>query len=234
MAENGAVERLLEIIQGDFSDRFGKSTRLASLYKRVRDGTATYAEASDFSIEVGNILAKVFKNKLSSAVLPGGRMGEDMADRILNATLANNHQLISDVCERVQSALNDSAGLGLKTQLPPINQERIDGIIKRLVEAEDYDSIAWILDDPIVNFSQAIVDDFVQANAGFQKELGLRPKITRTLAGHACKWCAALAGTYEYGEEPKDFYRRHENCRCTVTYIPGDGRAQNVWTKKWR
>ena len=28
--------------------------------------------------------------------------------------------------------------------------------------------------------------------------------------------------------------RRHEYCRCTVEYAPGDGRRQNVHTKQWK
>ena len=46
-----------------------------------------------------------------------------------------------------------------------------------------------------------------------------------------CKWCTNLAGRYEYGQEPDDVYRRHDNCGCTVTYENGRER-QNVWTKK--
>ena len=33
------------------------------------------------------------------------------------------------------------------------------------------------------------------------------------------------------GEEPKDIYRRHEFCRCAVTYRSGRS-SQNVWSKK--
>lgn len=34
---------------------------------------------------------------------------------------------------------------------------------------------------------------------------------------------------------PEDVFRRHERCRCLVTYDPADGsnRRQNVHTKKW-
>lgn len=30
-----------------------------------------------------------------------------------------------------------------------------------------------------------------------------------------------------------DVYRRHQRCRCTVDYYPGDGKVQNVHTKEW-
>lgn len=40
-----------------------------------------------------------------------------------------------------------------------------------------------------------------------------------------------MAGRYEYGSEPHDVYRRHDNCGCTVIYESGRQR-QDVWTKK--
>ena len=40
-----------------------------------------------------------------------------------------------------------------------------------------------------------------------------------------------MAGRFEYGEEPDDIYRRHDNCDCTVTFENGSKR-QNVWSKR--
>jgi len=90
-----------------------------------------------------------------------------------------------------------------------------------------------LLDDPIVNFSQSIVDDSIDKNAKFQSKVGLRPIIKRRTFGHACEWCRNLAGTYEYRDAPDDIYRRHQRCRCTVEYDPGNGRMQDVWSKNW-
>ena len=40
-----------------------------------------------------------------------------------------------------------------------------------------------------------------------------------------------MAGRYEYGTEPEDVYRRHDNCGCTTIYENGRQR-QDVWSKK--
>ena len=40
-----------------------------------------------------------------------------------------------------------------------------------------------------------------------------------------------MAGRYEYHSEPKDVYRRHDNCGCSVTYENGRKR-QDVWSKR--
>ncbi len=89
--------------------------------------------------------------------------------------------------------------------------------------------------EPIVNFSQSIVDDSIRVNAEFQSKAGMRPKIVRKLAGGCCEWCRSLSGAYIYPEDvPDDIYRRHQNCRCTVDFNPRDGKVRNVHTKKWR
>ena len=60
-------------------------------------------------------------------------------------------------------------------------------------------------------------------------------KIVRKIAGNCCDWCKSLAGTYSYPNNvPNDVYRRHQRCRCTVDYMPGDGKIQNVHTKQWK
>ncbi|KXT72127.1 Phage protein [Streptococcus sp. DD10] len=117
--------------------------------------------------------------------------------------------------------------------MPELNRDRIDGLVNRLASEESFDDVKWLLDDPIVNFSQRIVDDWIRINAEFHHKVGLSPKIVRRVVGHPCKWCKSLEGSYNYPEVPKDIYRRHGNCRCTVDYHPGNGKKQNVHTKRW-
>lgn len=158
----------------------------------------------------------------------------NIANRVITPTLTDNYNLVSDVTSEIQTSLNEAAGIGIKAVKPELNQDRIDGIINRISSEDNYDDVSWILDEPVKNFSQSIVDDSVKANAEFHAKAGLQPKIVRKLAGNCCKWCSILAGTYTYPNVPKDVYRRHERCRCTVNYIPINGKVQNVWTKEWR
>ena len=44
-----------------------------------------------------------------------------------------------------------------------------------------------------------------------------------------CQWCKSLSGTFDYQAvraSGSDVYKRHESCRCVVTYIPDKG--QNI------
>lgn len=159
----------------------------------------------------------------------------NIAERILNQTLGKNHELISGYSTDVQQLLNDQANLKLAVQAPELNKDRIDGFVNKLSVAEDFADVAWVLDDPIINFCQSIVDDAIEKNAKFQFNAGLNPKINRRLGAYdACKWCTDLAGTYDYYDLPDEIYLRHQRCRCTVDYHPGDGRKQDVWSKAWR
>ena len=38
----------------------------------------------------------------------------------------------------------------------------------------------------------------------------------------------------EEAPDGSDVWRRHNNCRCTVDYDPGEGKVQDVWSKKWK
>ena len=63
----------------------------------------------------------------------------------------------------------------------------------------------------------------------------MTPIIKRTGGFKCCKWCSSLYGIYKYPNEvPKDVYKRHENCTCTVEYIPSLSKRQNVHDKTWK
>ncbi len=101
------------------------------------------------------------------------------------------------------------------------------------MSSEEFDSISWILDEPVINFSQSVVDETIKLNVEMHYNLGLAPKLVRTLVGNACDWCKAMAGVFDYPDVPDGVYRRYQRCRCTVEYNPGDGRKQDVYSKKW-
>lgn len=225
---------LLNDLQQAFAEKLDASDEIRRLLKAIRDGTGTYIEAGDYAWEVGDALANVFGERLSSAVLPDGRMYYNIADRVIRPLLEQDHALVAEAARTVQQHLNEKAELGLKAQAAPLNVDRIDGILDRVSAAESFDDVSWLLGDPVRTFSQSIVDATLKANVDFQGKAGLSPKIHRKATGKCCEWCQQLAGVYRYPDTPDDVYRRHNNCRCTVEYDGGDAKNfQNVWTKKW-
>lgn len=241
------VPSLLESIQNEFKDRWKKNQTVAKTWKKIKNKTATYEDANDFAVAVGEMLEQSYKRFISADTLPEGRMWYNIATRILEPTLHNNYELISQVCEEAQATVNEQSGIGLKAIKPTYNTERVNGFIDKISNAEDFEDVAWLLGEPIVNYSQSVVDDSIRQNADFQAASGLTPKIRRilapsekrtTMSGHKkvtyyvpCPWCAALAGEYNYPNVPRDVFRRHENCRCTLEYVVGN-KKQNPWYTK--
>ena len=227
---------LLKKIQEDFAERFARSEKIKRLAEKITGGAATYAEANEYAIETGELLAAAFKDNLSSDVLPDGKMYFNIGDRVVRIPMENNHRIVSEMTAEVQKGLNDVAGIGIAAQAPELNEDRIDGIVNRLSHEDDFDRVAWILQEPIVNFTQSIVDDAIRENADFHSRSGMSPKIIRRSTGKCCEWCDKLAGTYDYDSVKNtgnDVFRRHQRCRCTVNYVPVNGKVQNVHSKIW-
>lgn len=227
------VPSLLKKIKSEFEGTRLDSEVLKDLLSKLHHSKASYLDANKYAIEIGEILSKALGASLTNETLPDGKMYYNIAQRVLADVLGRNYELVSDYTEQVQKNLNSEAKIGLTAQVPELNQDRIDGLVNRLASEESFDDIKWLIVDPIVIFSQSIVDDSIRKNVEFHHKVGLSPKIVRRVVGHPCKWCKSLEGSYNYPEVPKDIYRRHGNCRCTVDYHPGNGKKQNVHTKRW-
>lgn len=91
--------------------------------------------------------------------------------------------------------------------------------------------ISNLLGEPVSNMCHAFYDQYVEANVRFRSKAGMRELIIRRQLGKCCEWCADLAGIYTPENAPDDIYRRHDNCKCMVTYRDEDG-YQDVWSKK--
>lgn len=90
------------------------------------------------------------------------------------------------------------------------------------MEATDFENVYNVIDRVLETASKSIVDNKIDINSKFVGDSGLSPKVIRKLNGKCCDWCTKIAGTYEYPFVPKDVYRRHDNCDCTVDYVVGD------------
>lgn len=233
MEGKDVAPELLERVQREFTDHLGGNERAKQLLATIESGAAGYADAAEYAKEVGEALAGAFGAVLSESALPDGRMYWNIAERVIRPMLEEDHRLVAAAAERVQEALNEAAGIGIKAQAVPLNESRVEGILNRVCGEEEFEKAAWILDEPVVNYSMSVVDESIRRNVEFQGKAGLRPKIVRRAEAHCCAWCSKLDGSYTYPDVPQDIYRRHEHCRCTVEYDPGDGKRQDVWSKEW-
>lgn len=231
--ENDVLPGILREVQERFESNFGKSEIVRNAFAALKGKKATYKTANEFAIEVGEILSKALGASLSADRLPDGKMYYNIAQRLLTDVLGRNHELVSGYTSEVQKNLNQEAKIGLKVQVPELNLDRIAGIVNRFSSEENFEDVSWLLGEPIVNFTQSIIDDSIRKNAEFHHQSGLQPEIIRKSYFHCCEWCQEVQGSYKYPRVPKDVYRRHQHCRCIVDYDPKSGKTQNVWTKKW-
>ena len=171
--------------------------------------------------------ATIVGNVLSDFVL-------DLEDRenTFYDILKQQHIDINELLADVQKLLDEKTGVNLEPQTAPFPAERVRQAAHSLVDPTVSDeTIQRRAKSTAENITMSFSDDYMKANAEFRSNAGLKCYITRITDGNCCKWCDGVAGRYEYGEEPEKIYRRHDNCKCSVTYENGRKR-QDVWSKK--
>lgn len=224
------LEAMLEKIKESFFAYYEKDKRITSLFNKIRDGTASYTEAHEFAVRVGNDLAKAYKINLDSRLY-----GYEEARMLLRDPLEKNYELIADYCQQVQTILNQQYGLGIKSIVPEFSVDRMEGLATAISEATAEEAAMKLFGEPVINFSQNVVDESVRQNAALASKLGFTPQIIREYEGKHyerkklvdCAWCKNLAGIYNYSSvsaSGSDVYKRHESCRCVVTYVPDKGK----------
>ena len=224
------VPSLLDDIKKEFNRRYKDNKNIKAMLEKLKTNTLTYDDAYDYAEEVSRILVEVFRQFITPESLPDGKMYYNIAQRILEEPLGNNHELVADYSQIVQSAINKNAGYNIKAIKSKLNPDRVDGFVQRLASEDLFSEVEWILDEPVKTFTRATVDDTVQKNAEFNHSLGISAVIERTEEYDACSWCKNLEGVYNYPDDvPDAVYMRHDKCRGRVMYIPTDKRkAQNI------
>lgn len=207
-----------------YNDRFYSDPLIRSLYRRVADGKATYAEVQTLAQRASVICSEVLMDYAPEADFA------EWARELVTPSLTQMHGLIDDVAQQVQTHLNRVAELGIKAQSVPVDAERIGGIASALEAAEDTAQAESLLRRTSENYARHVGDEAVRRNAAFQSRAGLKPTIRRTSAAKCCAWCAEVAGTYDYADvsqQGDNVWRRHLDCRCLITYI-APGRTETV------
>lgn len=219
-----------------FRKNLDKNSRIKDLQKKLKAGKLTGNEADLYAVEVGTALAKAFHDNVNGDVLPDGRMYYNIASRVIPPPLISCYEDVADYAQAMYKGLNEQAGIGIKAQRAKFSEDRVSGLVEYVCGAEKYEDRQKDFEGSLVNFSQSVATETMKENAEFQYQAGLSPVIRRTANSGCCKWCAGLVGVYPYEDvraTGSKVYRRHRDCRCQVVYDPGDGKVQNVHTKRW-
>ena len=229
------VPELLSEIETAFKSHNMTDRKLATVSKRIRDGTATQVDGHTYAERLGKNASKALQDVLIEENLPDGKLYYNIATRTVIPTLENNQALINEAATEIQKNIDKKSKIYLNSVKPSFPAERINGLIDKMT-ADDItleEALVWIR-EPIVNNSEAFFDDFIRENAQFRNDVGMKATITRVAEYKACDWCKNLEGTYEYGKHPSEIFARHEFCRCEVTFT-SNRTSQSVWSKKsWK
>lgn len=226
-----------------FDGLVASDRKLKRIRARLRDGTS-YFEANDFAVRLGELLSQALNQSTSTLAF----LSEEVAQELLEPLLTEDHDLIAVAIEQIQSNMNKANGIGLAPMIPEVNTNRIEGLVKKVASGDTLDEVRWVFGEPIINYSMSVVDEGVRKNAKATSAIGLKAYIIREAEKSAvksvkrgnksykyiipCKWCADLAGKYDYedvSDSGNDVYRKHEGCRCQITYVNGTNR-EDTWT----
>lgn len=216
-------------IREAFNNLVRKNGRIKSIYQRIEKGIATYDDANIFAGEVGKILASVFGDTVV-------QFDEDTL-RVVDNMLLQNEVVVSKVCESIQENLNSIAKIGIKPIKPSkeILENKRVGVLESIIDRPVEKGLVMLNQNTKTNIL-AVVDSYVKVNADFQARAGLEPVIVRKWDGitgsHDTRhtdWCKDLQGTFKYGTEPKNVYRRHQGCGCMIAYFP-DRKTKGIIT----
>lgn len=215
----------LQSVLWDVKQRIENDKKLSKLRQKVNSGKATYADTASYSTHVGNLLGDTFAQHILS-------VSPELREALTVELLHDRYMDINAIIDRVQKSMDEAQGLHLAPQHAPFYDDRAHQIGSALADPTVPDeTIKRRARAATATATKSMHDDRMKSEAKFRSRAGLKCFITRKAVSGCCAWCTAMAGRFEYGEEPDDIYRRHDNCDCTVTFENGRKR-QDVWSKR--
>lgn len=226
------TEKLIEKIIQSFNEKCRNHFFIQKFEKKVLAGKADLIDVDHYAGSIGSQLSQALLKNIDFNEFETGRMYLELSEEILTRTLKNNYDLINRAAAKVQKDLDARLDFMIKSQKADFPIDRIKAIARSLCDKTVSDeTIRRRMSSPVENITQSFYTDYVQKNAQFRNDAGLKCYIVRETDGKCCAWCSSIAGRYVYGEHPEDIFRRHDNCGCTVIFEDGRTR-QDVWTKR--
>ena len=219
-------EKAVEQVDAAYEKLTAASGRIKSLEKKLADGTLTMKEGA----ELTDLRARAFGTAFSGKVLD---IAQGEREGACTELLRKRCDDTDEVAKAAQRAALTRQGLNLTPPAAPFEEDRA----RKIGHSLEDDTVP---DETIQRRAKSATETMIRSQydrnmkqgAKTCADAGLKTYIIRDSASGCCKWCDEVAGKFVYGSEPKDVYRRHDNCSCSVVYESGRGR-QNVWSKQY-
>ena len=213
-------------LSNELDKRLKADKRLAAIADKISKGKADFTDTEKYSHIVSQYMGEVISEYIGEITMPLGK------EYVCKALLREHYDRINDVLGEVQASVDDKLGIHLNPIKAPFPTERVDKAAHSLEDPTvPKETIERRAKSVTENCAESMHDDYIKENAGWREQAGLDCYLVRDAGGGCCPWCQALVGKYPYATAPDDIFRRHDNCKCNVTYICGKKR-QDVWSKK--
>ena len=225
-------QEYFQALLNEFGTRLSLDPQLRQIMKKIEQGKADFSDTAQLSERASNLLGEVF-----GANVPD--IPAEAREAVCTALLKERYDSMNETLAAVQEALDEPLGLHLTPQKAPFPSERVEQLAHSLVDPTvKPETIRRRANQPVATVAKSFHDDYIKTNARFRNRLGLKPTIKRFGVG-CCQWCAEVAGTYRFGEQPEDVFRRHDNCDCVIIYDTqvlrgartADGGSSRAWTE---
>lgn len=127
------VPELYAEILKDFKQNCASDTNIQKFAKKLKAGTATQADAAEYSKRLSKAASKALLKNLTSEKLPDGRLYWNIANRTVKPLLKTVHEMTVDAASEIVTAENRKNNIGIKPVKPPFPEERADTFINKLV-----------------------------------------------------------------------------------------------------
>ncbi len=194
-----------------------RNSEAQKLMKAVGNGTATYAEALEYS----SLLSKLLVESVSE-IYPTD--SQKVLDTLKNVQFCKNYfNHIDKYLYDLQTSLNKGNNLGMK----PVRMIRHNQLLEQdIFSSKDYKTDLARYKSKAELSSNKHVDTYQQLNAKIQNETGYKVTVSRTYDGvglsdkRTCTWCLKRAkSNVPYDEAFKNgMFQRHEGCHCIIEY----------------
>lgn len=200
-----------------FLEHVQKSSEVQKLMKAVGSGTATYAEALEYS----SLLSKLLVES-ASEVYPND--SQKVLGMLKNTQYCRNYfNHVDKYLYDLQSSLNKGSGLGMK----PVKMIKYNQLLDQSVSSsDDYKADIEKYKSKAELSANKHVDTYQQYNAKTQTKAGYKVTVSRTYDRvglsdkRVCTWCLERAkSNVPYDEAFKNgMFQRHEGCHCIIEY----------------
>lgn len=201
----------IKALVNEFNRKVSLDPEIRSVMQKIRNQDADFSDTSRMFWRRSELLRDYLQGIVLD--LPAGAR-EQLCTALLNA----GYNETNEVMQSVQQAQDEPQGIHLNPVLPKRPAERIHTVAHALEDPTvPDDKIVRRAGAPVANVQMSFHDDYIKENAKIRAKLGMKPTITRYGSG-CCSWCSAVAGRYRFGDQPKDIFRRHDNCDCVIIY----------------